>query len=518
MLMTMATSLISRSLGRAVFGLLLFQMLVPRSAAATLINDGTSADGLARMANAVNVLEEFFGPADSTLTPDNGALLAAQTGLASPPLRTVWYSADSAPTNGAYRVAADFRPADVQSVCRGGVMGWLNTGRSNGIVFQVVPAGAEPGLRVATVDFLAEDPNVNESTTNLYLLDGTPATGDYGSAWSVLGDAYVPTNFATFELTFAAPTATDTNVVSNATARVTAKVFQVDATGATNQVGTTLELLTDLPLPDSGAHALGYFAVYGSDSDAGVIGDLDNLVADNVGTRPNMPPTVQITNPPPGAVFTEPATITIEADAQDSDGVVRTVEFFAGTNSLGTVTNAPFSFTWADVTAGDYVLTARATDNRGGTTTSVPVDITVNPSSVSPPTLTVTYTPTGIILAWGVTGYQLQYTTDLGASTWTDWQVGGVPVDTRALTQITIAYSTSVQMFRLVGAGTPAGPTLSVVLAGGQITVSWPAGVTGYRLQAQTDLGGTWTDLPTSGNTYSEPATTGNRFFRLVNP
>jgi hypothetical protein len=46
---------------------------------------------------------------------------------------------------------------------RGGVMGWLNTARSNGIVFQVVPGGSQPGFQVATVDFLAEDPNVNET-------------------------------------------------------------------------------------------------------------------------------------------------------------------------------------------------------------------------------------------------------------------------------------------------------------------------------------------------------------------
>jgi hypothetical protein len=607
MLNNMATSLFSPSHKRISLGavLVLALMFSPYSRGATLINDGTTTDGLARMANATNLLEEFFGPADSTLAPDSGALLAAQFGLALPPLRTMWFSAESAPTNGEYRVAADFLPAEVRSECRGGVMGWLNTGRSNGIVLQVVPYGQDASFRVATVDFLAEDANANESATNLYHLDGTPATAEIGSSWSELGANYVATSNATFELTFTAPTAADTNVLSNVTARVTAKVFQVDASGVTNQVSTMIEMLTDLPLPESGAHALGYFAVWASESDYGVIGYLDNLVADNVGTRPNTPPSIQITNPAPGTVFAELATITLEADAQDSDGSVRTVEFFAGATSLGTLTNAPFSLAWANVPAGNYSLTARATDNRGGTSTSAvvaitvnalpsvritspapnasflepatitfevdaqdtdgsissvayfdgatplgtvtnapftftwsnvlagqysltaqatddrgmmatsaPVNTTVSQSSGTAPTMTVTYTSNGMVLAWGAAGYQLQIKTDLGSGVWTDW-----PEPTLGFSQVTVPYSSGVQFFRLVGAGAPTGPALTVHLANGQITVSWPAGVTGYRLQTKAGLNaGAWTDLTTSGNTYSESAASGNRFFRLVNP
>ena len=389
MLNTMATSLFSRSHKRISLVLLLAFLLLPNSRGATLINDGTTTDGLARMANAVNFWEEITGiPATTSLAVDpSGSLVADQVERAWPAMRTVWFSAESAPTNGVYRVAADFQPAQIQSVCRGGVMGWLNTGRSNGIVLQVMPYGDRASFQVATVDFLAEDANVNESATNLFNpVDYSPATAEFGSSWSELGANYVATNFATFELTFTAPTAADTNVLSNVTARVTAKVFQVDTSGITNQVSTPIELLTDLPLPESEAHALGYFAVFASDSDSGVIGYLDNLVADNVGTRPNTPPSVQITNPATGAVFAELATITLEADAEDSDGSVRRVEFFADATSLGTVTNAPFSLSWTDVAAKNYALTARATDNRGGASTSAVVQITVNAA----PTVSIT--------------------------------------------------------------------------------------------------------------------------------
>lgn len=601
----MATSLLSRSLKRTSFGALLGSvvLLLTPAGKAAVINDGTTADDLVRMANATNVLEEVFGPANSTLTPIEGVLTAAQEGYALPPLRTTWFPLFSAPTNGAYRVAADFRPLEARSACRGGVMGWLNTARSNGIVFQVVPAGAESGFRVATVDFLAEDPNVNESTANLYQLDGTPATASYGSAWSELGPDYVATNFATFELTFAAPTAADTNVVSNATARVTARVFQA-AGSTTNPIGTTIELLTDLPLPANSVHALGYFAVYAFDFEFGIIGDLDNLVADSVGIRPNVPPTVQITNPAPGTVFPAGGSITLEAEANDSDGSVSAVEFFAGTTALGTVSSPPFrvdwpnvaagnytltarardnrggtttsagvpievnapptiqitnptpgasfqapativleadaqdsdgsvasvsyfagatligtatvtpySLTWSDVPAGNYSLTARATDNRGLAATSTPVTLTVTGSSGTTPTLTTTYTPSGILLAWGVTGFQLQYKLDLGAASWTDWAQ-----DTRTLTQITVPYSTGIQFFRLAGTSTGVEPTLTIQVANGQVTVSWPAGISGYRLQAKDDLNAAWSDVPTTGNTHSAPVSAGNRFYRLINP
>ncbi len=101
---------------------------------------------------------------------------------------------------------------------------------------------------------------------------------------------------------------------------------------------------------------------------------------------PNQPPTISITSPANNAAFTAVATIPISANAMDSDGVINKVEFFQGTTKLGEDTQAPFSFTWTNVPAGAYVLTARATDNAGATTTSSAVNITVN----QPPAVTLT--------------------------------------------------------------------------------------------------------------------------------
>jgi hypothetical protein len=92
----------------------------------------------------------------------------------------------------------------------------------------------------------------------------------------------------------------------------------------------------------------------------------------------NVLPTVSITSPASGATFTAPASITIDATASDSDGTVTKVDFYQGSTLLGTDTTSPYSFTWSNVSAGSYSLTAVATDNAGGTKTSTAVSVTVN--------------------------------------------------------------------------------------------------------------------------------------------
>jgi hypothetical protein len=115
---------------------------------------------------------------------------------------------------------------------------------------------------------------------------------------------------------------------------------------------------------------------------------------------PNQPPLVRILEPASGARFLAPAKIHILTDTVDQDGYVGLVEFFAGTTKIGeqakyfivTPTNGthiPYEMTWTNVRAGSYVLTARATDDRGTTGVSAPVSIavvsTVPPPNTNPP-------------------------------------------------------------------------------------------------------------------------------------
>ena len=101
-------------------------------------------------------------------------------------------------------------------------------------------------------------------------------------------------------------------------------------------------------------------------------------VARMVSVQGNSQPTVTLTQPSDGATFTAPATVTLAAIASDADGTVAKVEFFNGQTKLGEDTSAPYSFTWSGVGAGTYTLTARATDDLGGVTTSVASTITVS--------------------------------------------------------------------------------------------------------------------------------------------
>ena len=102
-------------------------------------------------------------------------------------------------------------------------------------------------------------------------------------------------------------------------------------------------------------------------------------------TTANVPPTISITNPASGAVFAAPATATIQATASDTDGAVTNVQFFANGAGIGSVQTPPYSLVLSNVAAGNYVLTAIATDNGGLSTTSTVVTVSV----VTPTTLTL---------------------------------------------------------------------------------------------------------------------------------
>jgi hypothetical protein len=113
----------------------------------------------------------------------------------------------------------------------------------------------------------------------------------------------------------------------------------------------------------------------------------------------NLPPRVRLESPYAGATYFAPATVAICAAASDPDGTVVSVEFFAGTNLLGVVTNSTvvgnreckydqFCFTWSGGVTGAYTLTAVVTDNGGATSTSAPVPITVLPPP--PPSVRIT--------------------------------------------------------------------------------------------------------------------------------
>ena len=102
----------------------------------------------------------------------------------------------------------------------------------------------------------------------------------------------------------------------------------------------------------------------------------------------NFPPTISIASPATGSLFTALASISLTANASDSDGTVSRVDYFSGTTNIGFSTNAGSNFpiTWSGVGSGAYTLSAKAMDNRGIVTTSPAITVSVN----SPPVVSLT--------------------------------------------------------------------------------------------------------------------------------
>ena len=92
----------------------------------------------------------------------------------------------------------------------------------------------------------------------------------------------------------------------------------------------------------------------------------------------NQPPLVAITSPADLSGFGPYSTVVVDVSASDADGTVTRVELFAGSVSIAVMTAAPYRYSWADLSVGDYVLTARATDNRGAVAISDPVQLVVS--------------------------------------------------------------------------------------------------------------------------------------------
>ena len=66
------------------------------------------------------------------------------------------------------------------------------------------------------------------------------------------------------------------------------------------------------------------------------------------------PPTVTLTGPAEGQIYTTPATIAFTANAADSDGTVKRVDFYANSTLVATSASSPYQATSATSAAGAY--------------------------------------------------------------------------------------------------------------------------------------------------------------------
>jgi subtilisin-like proprotein convertase family protein len=112
-------------------------------------------------------------------------------------------------------------------------------------------------------------------------------------------------------------------------------------------------------------------------SGAGTSTETDTGIFALSGTIQPLAPSVSITSPTNGAVFTAPATVSIVATASSSSARVTNVQFLVNGTVIGNSTAPPYTATDSNLAAGGYTLSAVATDSNG-LEASNSVQVTVN--------------------------------------------------------------------------------------------------------------------------------------------
>lgn len=100
-------------------------------------------------------------------------------------------------------------------------------------------------------------------------------------------------------------------------------------------------------------------------------------------TVPDGSACVTVTSPSPGTMFASPSVIDLAADAQAIAGSITAVDFYVDQALVGTVSAPPFTWPWSAPAAGTHDVLAVAHASGGGTTTSVPVAVTVQSGGAS---------------------------------------------------------------------------------------------------------------------------------------
>ncbi|HXT13934.1 MAG TPA: Ig-like domain-containing protein [Candidatus Angelobacter sp.] len=116
------------------------------------------------------------------------------------------------------------------------------------------------------------------------------------------------------------------------------------------------------------------------------------LAIDNVSVSTYNPLALQvsITSPTPNSTLPLGTNVVITASASESGAAITNVEFYANATDLGGATGSPYMFTWQNAAAGNYALTAVASDDQGQSVTSSVVNVTV---AYIPPAVNLTGPP-----------------------------------------------------------------------------------------------------------------------------
>ena len=127
----------------------------------------------------------------------------------------------------------------------------------------------------------------------------------------------------------------------------------------------------------AGTYSLSAKALY--DSGSSVASASANVTVTNVPL-----PSIVLNSPSNGSSYTAPATISCAASVTANGHTITQVQFYNGTTLLGTVAAAPYTYSWNNVSAGTYSLSAKAVYDSGSTATCAPANVTcLNATSVA---------------------------------------------------------------------------------------------------------------------------------------
>ena len=125
-------------------------------------------------------------------------------------------------------------------------------------------------------------------------------------------------------------------------------------------------------------------------------------------TVPNSaPPAISLTAPVNGTGYQAPATINCAATVTPNGHVITKVQFYNSSTLLAEVAAAPYTYSWNNVSAGNYSLTAKAVYDAGSTVSSSSVGVTVT---------NATTTTTNLVGYWTFDTAQVSGTTAIDSS------------------------------------------------------------------------------------------------------
>ena len=320
------------------------------------------------------------------------------------------------------------------------------------------------GGKLSNSIFLAPDPGADQlvkATSGVY----NPTTNTFTTPRTFIVTTTPTYNLTSITLTSGtrniAPTITLSapTVSGNAPATVNLSATAADADGTIIKVefynGATL-LNTDLSAPYSFSWtnvAAGNYSITAKAIDNLNAVTTSSVFNATVNASGNAAPTITLATPIVSG--NAPATVSLSATAADANGTITRVEFFNGTTLLNTDLSAPYSFSWTNVAAGTYSITAKATDNLNAVTTSAVRVVTVNSVVNAAPTLSFNTTASKYVdLASGNVSCVMNNTTDPVIVTGLDINVGDENLNTLVFS-MTSSNTTVVPNgnFTIVGTG-----------------------------------------------------------------